>query len=221
MNVMCVASNVFHFFNLSALAPSDSNRMVRRILLFLCCCFRFHCHGPTLCVQNTRPSHQILIMSGRVAARLAELGLTLPTPAAPAANYMPFVKSGSQIHIAGQLPKLGDNMITGKLGEKLSIEEGQKAAKACAINLLAQANAATGGNLDRVKRVVKINVFVNSTPDFVDQPKVANGASDFLVEVLGDAGRHARSAVGVATLPFGVAVEIDGIFEVDETSSNL
>lgn len=160
-------------------------------------------------------------MSGRVAARLLELGVTLPTPAAPAANYIPFCKSGSQLHIAGQLPKIGDNLLTGKLGAGVTVEAGQEAAKACIINFLAQVNAATGGNLDRVKRVVKINVFVNSAADFVDQPKVANGASDFLVSVFGDAGRHARSAVGVASLPFGVAVEIDGIVEVEETPSSL
>jgi enamine deaminase RidA (YjgF/YER057c/UK114 family) len=160
-------------------------------------------------------------MSGRVAARLAELGVVLPAPAAPAANYMPFSKSGSQIHVAGQLPKIDDKLVLGKLGGDVSVEDGQKAAKACIISFLAQLNAATGGNLDKIKKIVKINVFVNSTPDFVDQPKVANGASDFLVEALGDAGRHARSAVGVASLPFGVAVEIDGIVEVEETTSNL
>lgn len=161
-------------------------------------------------------------MSGRVAAKLAELGVVLPTPAAPAANYIPFSKSGNQIHVAGQLPKIDDQLVLGKLGAGLSIEDGQKAARACIISFLSQLNAATGGNLDKIKKVVKLNVFVNSTPDFVDQPKVANGASDFVVEALGDAGRHARSAVGVASLPFGVAVEIDGIVEIDESaSSNL
>ncbi|CUG91930.1 endoribonuclease L-PSP, putative [Bodo saltans] len=159
--------------------------------------------------------------AGRVVAKLSELGVVLPTPAAPAANYIPFSKSGNQIHVAGQLPKIDDKLVLGKLGGNLTIDEGKAAAKACIISFLAQLNAATGGNLDKIKKIVKINVFVNSTPDFVDQPQVANGASDFLVLALGDAGRHARSAVGVASLPFGVAVEIDGIVEIDETSSNL
>jgi enamine deaminase RidA (YjgF/YER057c/UK114 family) len=157
----------------------------------------------------------------RVSQRLSELGVQLP-PAAPAvANYLPFTRSGNLVHIAGQLPKLGDTMVKGKLGAGLSVEEGSAAAKMCILNFLAQAQAAAGGNLDRVKSVAKINVFVNSAPEFESHPMVANGASDFLVEVLGDHGRHARSAVGVAALPFGVAVEIDGVIELVDEKSNL
>jgi enamine deaminase RidA (YjgF/YER057c/UK114 family) len=159
-------------------------------------------------------------MASRVSQRLTELGVTLPVPPASVANYLPFQRSGNLVHIAGQLPKLGDTMIKGKIGAGLSTEEGAAAAKMCIINFIAQAQAAAGGNLDRVK-VAKINVFVNSAPDFEAHPVVANGASDFLVEVFGDQGRHARSAVGVAALPFGVAVEIDGVIELDEAKSNL
>ncbi|MBO9426286.1 RidA family protein [Labrenzia sp. R4_1] len=153
-------------------------------------------------------------MTSKTEARLAELGITLPDAAAPAANYVPFVKTGNQLFISGQLPMdSGAIAVTGKLGEGLQVEDGQKAAKLCAINLLAQAKAATG-DLDKVVRLVKIVGFVNSTGDFTDQPKVINGASDFLVEAMGDSGRHARSAVSAASLPFGAAVEIEAIFEI-------
>lgn len=153
-------------------------------------------------------------MTSKTEARLAELGITLPDAAAPAANYVPFVKTGNQLFISGQLPMdSGAIAMTGKLGEGLQVEDGQKAAKLCAINLLAQAKAATG-DLDKVVRLVKIVGFVNSTGDFTDQPKVINGASDFLVEAMGDSGRHARSAVSAASLPFGAAVEIEAIFEI-------
>lgn len=153
-------------------------------------------------------------MTNKTEARLAELGITLPDAAAPAANYVPFVKTGNQLFISGQLPMdSGAIAVTGKLGEGLQVEDGQKAAKLCAINLLAQAKAATG-DLDKVVRLVKIVGFVNSTGDFTDQPKVINGASDFLVEAMGDSGRHARSAVSAASLPFGAAVEIEAIFEI-------
>ncbi|WP_417768843.1 RidA family protein [Stappia sp.] len=154
-------------------------------------------------------------MSGKIEARIAELGVTLPQAAAPAANYVPFVRTGNQLFVSGQIP-MGANGIEyqGKLGAGVSIEDGQAAARLCAINLLAQAKAALG-DLDKIVRLVKIVGFVNSAPDFGDQPKVMNGASDFLVEALGDVGRHARSAVGVAGLPFGVAVEVEGIFEVE------
>ncbi|WP_306148424.1 MULTISPECIES: RidA family protein [unclassified Roseibium] len=153
-------------------------------------------------------------MTSKTEARLAELGITLPDAAAPAANYVPFVKIGNQLFISGQLPmESGAIAVTGKLGEGLQVEDGQKAAKLCAINLLAQAKAATG-DLDKVVRLVKIVGFVNSTGDFTDQPKVINGASDFLVEAMGDSGRHARSAVSAASLPFGAAVEIEAIFEI-------
>lgn len=153
-------------------------------------------------------------MSGEIERRLTALGVTLPQAAAPAANYVPFVRTGSQLFISGQIP-MGPNGIEhkGKLGADYSVEQGQAAARLCAINLLAQAKAALG-DLDKVVRLVKLVGFVNCTPDFGDQPKVVNGASDFMVEALGDKGRHARSAVGVAALPFGVAVEVEAIFEV-------
>jgi len=154
-------------------------------------------------------------MSGQIEARIAELGVTLPKAAAPAANYVPFVRTGNQLFISGQIPMGPDGIqFQGKLGAGTSVEDGQAAARLCAINLLAQAKAALG-DLDKVVRLVKIVGFVNSAPDFGDQPKVMNGASDFLVEALGERGRHARSAVGVAGLPFGVAVEIEAIFEVE------
>ena len=150
-----------------------------------------------------------------IEARLKELGIELPSPTAPAANYVPFVKSGNLLFISGQIP-MGPNGIefVGKLGDTMDVEEGQKCARLCAINLLAQAKAATG-SLDNVLRCVKLTAFVNSAPDFGDQPKVVNGASNLIVEIMGDAGRHSRSAVGVAALPFGVAVEIEGIFEIE------
>ncbi|WP_138469746.1 RidA family protein [Poseidonocella sp. HB161398] len=154
-------------------------------------------------------------MSGQFESRLAALGITLPDAAAPAANYVPFVQVGDLLHVSGQLPKAEDgSLATGKLGDGLDTAEGAAAAKLCAIQLLAQVKAACGGDLDRLVRVVKLGAFVNSTPDFTQQPQVVNGASDFLVEVLGDAGRHARSAVSSPSLPLGVAVEIDGIFQI-------
>lgn len=153
-------------------------------------------------------------MTGQIDAKLADLGITLPTPAAPAANYVSTVISGLHLYVSGQLP-FGPNGLDmkGQCGADISVEEGQKAARLCAINLLAQAKSAAG-DLDRIARVVKLTVFVSSTPTFLDQPKVANGASDLMVEVLGDKGRHARSAVGVTALPFGVPVEVDAIFEL-------
>ena len=154
-------------------------------------------------------------MTGKIDARLKELGLDIPTPAAPAANYVPFVVSGRQVFLAGQITLWnGELRHVGKLGAGLDIKEGQAAARVCALNLIAQAKAACGGDLDRVVRWIKISGFVNSAADFTDQAKVMNGASDLLVEVFGERGRHARAAVGVASLPFGVAVEIDGIFEI-------
>ncbi|MEM1073865.1 MAG: RidA family protein [Pseudomonadota bacterium] len=149
-----------------------------------------------------------------IKRRLSELGIDLPDAPAPAANYVPFVKVGAFVHVSGQISANADGMICGKLGETMAAEEGAVAARTCAISLLAQVKAACDGDIDRLVRVVKLTGFVNSTPDFGDQPKVINGASDFLVEALGDAGRHARSAVSAASLPFGVAVEIEGIFEV-------
>ena len=147
-------------------------------------------------------------------ARLKELGVTLPDAPAPVANYVGFVQTGNLVHVSGQISSNEAGPITGKLGADLSVEQGAEAAKRCAISLLAQAKKACGGDLDRVVRLVKLVGFVNSTPDFTDQPKVINGASDFFVAVLGDKGRHARAAVSANALPLGVAVEIDAIFEI-------
>jgi enamine deaminase RidA (YjgF/YER057c/UK114 family) len=149
-----------------------------------------------------------------ISSRLAERGITLPNAPAPAANYVPFVLDGTTLYVSGQISQGPDGLIKGRLGDTLSVEDGAAAAQRCAISLLAQVNAACGGDLSRLKRVIKLTGFVNSTADFTDQPKVINGASDFLVEILGDAGRHARSAVSAAALPLGVAVEIEGIFEI-------
>lgn len=153
-------------------------------------------------------------MSGQFESRLAELGVTLPDAAAPAANYVPYMVVGDIVYVSGQLPATEAGLITGKLGDDMSVDGGVEAARACAINLLAQVKKACEGDLDRLVRVVKLTGFVNSTPDFQHQPKVVNGASDLLAEALGDAGAHTRSAVSAASLPFGVAVEIDGIFQI-------
>lgn len=144
--------------------------------------------------------------------KLAEMGVTLPDAPAPAANYVPYVVHGDTVYVSGQISANADGMITGKLGADMSIEDGAAAARQCAINLLAQVKAACGGDLERLVKVVKLGGFVNSTPDFTEQPKVINGASDFLAEALGDAGKHARAAVSAPSLPFGVAVEIEGVF---------
>ncbi|MBF9044525.1 RidA family protein [Rhodobacterales bacterium HKCCE4037] len=154
-------------------------------------------------------------MSGTIEARLAELGVALGEATAPAANYVPFVQVGETLFVSGQISMENGEMITGKVGADLSVEEGAAAARVCAINLLAQVKAACGGDLDRLVRVVKLTGFVNSTPDFGQQPQVINGCSDFLVEALGDAGRHSRSAVSAGALPFNVAVEIEGIFQIN------
>jgi enamine deaminase RidA (YjgF/YER057c/UK114 family) len=156
-------------------------------------------------------------MSGVLEARLAVLGVVLPDiGAAPkaAGNYLPHVISGNLVYVSGQISQDANGPVKGRLGDGMEIAEGAAAAKLCAISLLTQVKLACGGDLDRLVRVVKLAGFVNSTPDFTDQPKVINGASDFLVAALGDLGRHARSAVGVAALPLGVAVEIEGIFEI-------
>ncbi len=153
-------------------------------------------------------------MAGRIDARLKELGLTLPDAPAPVANYVPWVKTGNLVFVSGQVSREGGKVIAGKLGKELDIAAAQKAAKTCALAVLAQLKAACGGDLDRVRRCVKAGGFVNSTSDAVDQPQVINGFSDTIVEVLGDAGRHARFAVGVNTLPMGAAVEVDAVFEV-------
>ncbi|MDD9742231.1 MAG: RidA family protein [Marinovum algicola] len=153
-------------------------------------------------------------MDNPIEARIAELGLALPDAPAPAANYVPFVRSGDTLYVSGQISSGAEGLILGKLGEDMAVEAGAAAAQACALSLLAQVRAACEGDLGRLKRVVKLTGFVNSTPNFTDQPKVINGASDLMVEVLGEAGRHARSAVSAASLPLGVAVEIEGIFEI-------
>jgi enamine deaminase RidA (YjgF/YER057c/UK114 family) len=149
-----------------------------------------------------------------IESRLAELGVTLPDAPAPAANYVPFVQVGDIVYVSGQVSMNADGFVVGKLGADMDVEAGAAAAKLCAIGLLAQVKKACGGDLERLVRVVKLTGFVNSTQDFGDQPKVINGASDFLVDALGDKGRHSRSAVSAASLPFGVAVEIEGIFQV-------
>lgn len=153
-------------------------------------------------------------MSGQIEARLGEMGITLPDAPAPAANYVPYVIIGDLVHVSGQISQNADGLITGKVGIDMSVEDGAAAAKTCAISLLSQVKAACGGDLDRLVRAVKLTGFVNSGADFADQPKVINGASDFLGEALGEAGRHARSAVSAAALPLNVAVEIEGIFQI-------
>lgn len=150
-----------------------------------------------------------------IESRLAELGVTLPEAPAPVANYVPFVAVGNLLHVSGQISQNAAGLIKGRLGETMDVPAGAEAARACAISLLAQVKKACGGDLSRLKRVVKLTGFVNSTADFTDQPKVINGATDFMVAVLGDAGRHARSAVSAVSLPLGVAVEIEGIFEIE------
>ena len=154
-------------------------------------------------------------MSGRIAARLKELKIELPKAPAPVANYVPWVRTGSLLFVSGQIT-MGPSGIeyTGTLGKSVDVETGKRAARLAAINVIAQAAAALGGDLDRVTRVVKVTGFVNCSPDFQQHPDVINGASDLFVEVFGDAGRHARAAVGASSLPRGSAVEVEAIFEV-------
>jgi enamine deaminase RidA (YjgF/YER057c/UK114 family) len=154
-------------------------------------------------------------MSAAIKARLKELGIVLPQAAAPAANYVPYVISGNLLYLSGQLPmENGKVAVTGHLGRDVNIAGGQRAAELCAINILAQASAALGGDLGRIKRLVKLNGFVASVPEFVEQHLVINGASNLLANVLGEAGKHARAAVGMAALPLNAAVEIDAIMEI-------
>ena len=149
-----------------------------------------------------------------VEERLKSLGVTLPQPVAPVANYVPFVRSGGMVHISGQVSTDASGGIKGIVGDEIDLETAQRAARLCGINLIAQMKAAAGGDLDRVKRVVKLGGFVQAGPDFFDIPKVLNGCSDLMVEAFGDAGRHARSAVGVYRLPLDFAVEVDAIVEI-------
>ncbi len=150
----------------------------------------------------------------KIEERLGALGVVLPTPPAPVASYVPYVIIGDIVYVSGQVSVDASGGVKGKLGGELEVEEGQAAARLCGLNLLAQVRAACAGDLERVVRVVKLNGFVNVTPDFDPIPQVVNGCSDLMVQVLGEAGRHARSAVGVANLPLGFAVEIDGMFQI-------
>ncbi|SMY08402.1 RidA family protein [Flavimaricola marinus] len=153
-------------------------------------------------------------MDGTIAGKLAEMGVTLPDAPPPQATYVPFVITGNTVYVSGQVSQGPDGLILGRLGEDMDVEAGAAAARSCAISLLAQVSKACGGDLERLVRVVKLTGFVNSTADFTDHPKVINGASDFFVEAMGEKGRHARSAVGMVALPLGVAVEVEGIFEI-------
>lgn len=161
------------------------------------------------------PTLRRTIMAGLIEKKLSGLGVTLPTPASPIANYVPFVRSGNIIVVSGQVcfGVDGKLVVKGQLGAGVSVEDGQKAARACAINLLAQLKAALG-DLDKVVRVMRLGGFINSSPGFTEGPKVMNGASDLMVEVFGDKGRHARTTVGVSALPADAAVEVEGLFEV-------
>jgi enamine deaminase RidA (YjgF/YER057c/UK114 family) len=154
-------------------------------------------------------------MPGTVEKKLSDLGIALPAPAAPVANYVGFVRSGNLLVVSGQLcfDSEGGLVAKGKLGGAVSIEDGQKAARACAVNLLAQLKVALG-DLDKVQRVVRLGGFINAMPDFLESPKVMNGASDLMVTAFGDRGRHARTTIGVAVLPLDAAVEVEGTFEV-------
>lgn len=154
-------------------------------------------------------------MAGTVDGRLKELGIEIPTPAAPAANYIPFVKSGNLVFVSGQIPLVAGKIEgVGKVGQDITTEQAKAIARICAINLIAQAKAACDGDLDRVARVVKVGGFVNCVDGYSEQPEVINGASDLMVEVFGDKGRHSRFAVGTNALPRGVAVEVEAVFEV-------
>ncbi|MBI1650055.1 RidA family protein [Hyphomicrobium sulfonivorans] len=152
-------------------------------------------------------------MDDKIEARLATLGIVLPEAASPVANYVPTLLSGNLLYVSGQVSKAADgSIIRGCLGNNMAVAQGQEAARHCALNILAQARAALG-RLDRIQQIVRLTGFVNSAPDFTDHPQVINGASDVMVEILGDAGRHTRAAVGVSSLPLGCAVEIDAIIQ--------
>ena len=153
-------------------------------------------------------------MTGVYEARLNKMGLNVPNAPAPAANYVPYVVVDNMVYVSGQIAKGDEGLIIGKLGADMDVASGQEAAKVCALNLIAKLKVACDGDLDRLKRVVKLGGFVNSTLEFTDHPAVINGASDFIGEVFGEVGAHARAAVGCSSLPFGVAVEIEGVFQI-------
>ena len=153
-------------------------------------------------------------MTGVYEARLNKMGLNVPNAPAPAANYVPYVVVDNMVYVSGQIAKGDEGLIVGKLGADMDVATGQEAARVCALNLIAQLKVACDGDLDRLKRVVKLGGFVNSTLEFTDHPAVINGASDFIGEVFGEVGAHARAAVGCSSLPFGVAVEIEGVFQI-------
>jgi enamine deaminase RidA (YjgF/YER057c/UK114 family) len=154
-------------------------------------------------------------MRGRVDQRLAELGISLPAPPVPVASYVPYITAGNLVFISGQVTSTADGLkYVGVVGKDLSPEDGCAAARLCAINVLAQLKAAAGGDLDRVRHCVKLSVFVNAVPEFTQHPEIANGASDLIQDVFGDAGRHTRAAVGAGSLPRNVAVEVEAIFEI-------
>ncbi len=167
------------------------------------------------CINFTSLSLRIGVnMKGNFENKLSAEGITLPDAPAPAANYVPYVQVGNVLYVSGQISQNESGLILGKLGENMTTDQGAEAAKFCAMSLLAQVKSACDGDLDRLVRVIKLTGFVNSTPDFTQQPQVINGASDLLGNVLGDAGKHARVAVSANSLPLGVAVEIDGIFQI-------
>ncbi|WP_435141626.1 RidA family protein [Pseudopelagicola sp. nBUS_19] len=154
-------------------------------------------------------------MTGKIDARLAQLGITIPTPPVPVASYLPFVVSRNQVTVAGQVTLVdGEVRYVGRLGDNLSVEDGEAATRLCALNVLAQLKAACGGDLDRVTRVIRLNAFFNCTPYFLDHPRVMNAASDLMAEIFGENGKHTRVGVGVNSLPLGVPVELDGVFEI-------
>ena len=167
------------------------------------------------CINFTSLSLRVGVnMKGNFENKLSNEGITLPDAPAPAANYVPYVQVGNVLYVSGQVSQNASGLILGKLGDNMTTEQGAEAAKFCAISLLAQVKSACDGDLDKLVRVIKLTGFVNSTPDFTQQPQVINGASDLLGNVLGDAGKHARVAVSANSLPLGVAVEIDGIFQI-------
>ena len=166
-------------------------------------------------IMSAAASAQTPASSGKIDSKLESLGLTLPPSVMPAANYVPYTVSGNMVFVSGTLPmKDGKPQDIGKLGKEFSVEQGQQTAKLCGLNILGHLKAACGGDLDRVKKVVRMGIFVASAEGFTDQPKVANGVSDMMVEIFGEVGKHARFAVGVAELPFGCAVEVDATFEI-------